>query len=364
MLVDVTHTPTQARLVINGQEVISLTYLTDDLDFTSIDEDRDSQTGIIGYAVGHNIKLYEVDCLSLYSYVVPDDVLKRRFVWGQGVREDAKLSTAYETQITYIDYPYAEYSNNIIYPDLYNWESGYLNNLISGRQSLRTPDFTLPEIYVDGRNMDLLFLENQFRQIEGGDTFFTFQPEYDWDQQSYFYFDNVNKLSEPPQAIYGVFEIDEGMIDDVDPIEEPLMVFKKENGETVSITTKGSEVYYKYYNRSRMFFDTTITQTVSGKFTVGFELNKLVNSEGSAGIHFDRFKNFFANISDIKLYVGGDGNSTFSGFIYSVGIADTSSAARNNLPSYFDEFGIPTQSLLNVVSSYTLVPRVEMESFG
>ncbi len=96
------------------------------------------------------------------------------------------------------------------------------------------------------------------------------------------------------------------LIDDVDPVEEPLMVFNKENGETVSITTKGDKVYYKYYNRSRMFFETTIEQTVSGKFTAGFELNKLVNSEGSAGIHFDRFKNFFANISDIKLYVGGD----------------------------------------------------------
>ena len=350
MLVNVTYTPTQARLVINGQEVISLTYLTDDLDFTSVEEDKENQTGIFGFSAGTGIELYEVDCIALYSYVVPDDVLKRRFVWGQGVREETSLSTAYETQITYIDYPYAEYSNNVLYPDLYNWESGYLNNLVSSRQSLRTPDFQLPEIFINGRNRDLLYLENQFRQKEDKETFFSFQPDFNWDQPSYFYFNNINKLSEPTQAVFGVFEVDAGMDEGA---LEPLMVFKKENGNVVSIMIENSVVSYRF--NDNVLFD----NPVSDVFSVGFDLNKLLHSSTAD----PTLKNFFANLSDIKLYVGGDGTTTFSGFIYSVGIADTSSAARNGISSKFDADGIASSSLQGVVTSYTLVPRMEYGEF-
>ena len=360
MLIDVTYTPTQARLIINGQEVISLSYITDDIDFSPVMEGTESETGTLGFALGNNIKLYEVDCLALYSYVVPDDVLKRRFVWGQGVREDTNLSTAYDTQVTYIDYPYSEYSNNVLYPDLYTWESGYLNNLISGRQSLKTPDFQLPEIFVNGRNRDTLYRENQARQAEREKHFFTFQPEFDWDQPSYFYFNDINKLSEPLQAVYGVFEVDEGMIDPENLVEEPLMVFRKENGETVSIVVYGKEMRFKYSNRTRMLHpDLAPPQEVDGPFSAGFELNKLLHSSGAN----EKLKRFFSNISDIKLYVGGDGVNTFSGFIYSVGIGDTSSAARNSLDTYFDENGFASSSLLGVITSYTIVPRVEYGEF-
>ncbi len=364
MLVNVTYTPTQARLLINGQEVITLSYVTDDLDFTPLSENLDEFDSVIGFAVGNNVKLFEVDCISLYSYIVPDDVLKRRFVWGQGVRENTQLSTAYETQTTYIDYPYSEYSNNVIYPDLYSWESGYANNLISTRQSLKTPAFELPEIFINGRNRDELYLENLFRQNDGQEAFFTFQPEYNWDQPSYLYFNNINKLTEPPQSIYGVFQIDDGMIDLSDPVEETLMRFEKESGEVISITARSHNIYYYYMDRRRIMetpfkiiHDAHLDTT-----TVGFEINKLLHSESNDPT-IARLKNFFANLSDIKLYVGGDGNETFSGFIYKIGIADTSSAARNNLSSKFDANGIASESLLDVYSSYTLVPRVEYGEF-
>ena len=351
MLVNVTYTPTQARLVINGQEVISLSYATDDIDFSSIDPDDDgSSTGILGFALGNNIKLYEVDCIAMYSYVVPDDVLKRRFVWGQGVREETQLSTSYETQITYADYPYAQYANNVLFPDLYNWESGYLDNLVSDRQSLRTPYYELPEIFINGRDMESLYRENRFRQKEGEQVFFTFQPEYNWDQPSYFYFDKINRLTTPPQAVYGVFAVDPGMDEGN---EETLMIFKKETGDVVEITVQTDTVRYKLNDT------TLVTQSVTGVFSVGFELNTLFNSATvDAGL-----KLFFANLSDIRMYVGGNGVGTFSGFIYSIGIDDTSSAARNGISNKFDDKGIASSSLQGVISSYTLVPRVDYGEF-
>ena len=66
---------------------------------------------------------------------------------------------------------------------------------------------------------------------------------------------------------------------------------------------------------------------------------------------------------DIRLYVGGNGVGTFSGFIYSIGIDDTSSAARNGISSKFDTDGIASSSLQGVISSYTLVPRVDYGEF-
>ena len=354
MLVNVTYTPTQARLVVNGQEVIVLDYIADDLDFSSLDPDLENKTNKLGFAVGGNIKLYEVDCISLYSYIVPDDVLKRRFVWGQGVRGENKISTAYDTQITYADYPYAEYSNNVLFPDLYNWESGYLNNLVTDLQSLKTPNYTLPQIFINGRNRASLYRENLFRQSEEKETFFSFQPEFDWDQPSYFYFNGINNLTEPTQAVYMSFEIDSGMIDPDNPVEEPLMSFKKLNGDLLNILTYEDKVIYDIDGER-------ITQVVGYDVpsSVGFDINAVLYSSTSS----NKLKRFFSNISDIELFVGGSGGETFSGFIYNVGLADTSSFSRNSLQNYFDSRGIVNADMKNVISSYTLVPRVGYGEF-
>ena len=353
MLVNVTYSPTQARLVVNGQEVIVLNYIADDVDFTSLDPDLDNQTGFLGFALGGNIKLYEVDCISLYSYIVPDDVLKRRFVWGQGVRGDNKISTAYDTQITYADYPYSEYSNNVLYPDLYNWSGGYMNNLTNNLQSLTTPSFDLPEIFINGRNRDALYSENLQRQLDNKETFFTFQPEFDWDQPSYFYFNSVNALSEPVQAIYVSFEIDSGMIDPSNLVNEPLMVFRKSNGDSFIISTYGDNVRYTIVTNG---VETMVTNPNIGydiPASVGVDINEVLHSLDTS----TELKRFFSSVSDLELFVGGDGANTFSGLIYNVGFADTSSFSRNDLSPYFNDKGFVDGDMKNVISSYTLVPR-------
>ena len=128
--------------------------------------------------------------------------------------------------------------------------------------------------------------------------------------------------------------------------EETLMIFKKETGDVVEITVQTDTVRYKLNDT------TLITQSVAGVFSVGFELNKLFNSATvDPGL-----KLFFANLSDIRLYVGGNGVGTFSAVIYSFGIDDSSSAARNGISSKFDDKGIDSSTMQGVISSYTLVP--------
>ena len=357
MIVAVTYTPTQARLVINGQEVIVLDYAPDDLEFTSMLQEEDKipdGENKLGFIAHNNINLYEVDCFSLYSYVVPDDVLKRRFVWGQGVKDVSSFSGAYETQTTYIDYPFAEYTRNVMYPDLLRWDSGYLDNLMTDKEILQTPEYQLPEIFVDGRSQNSLMLENHFRQIEDEEPFFSFKPEYDWDQVSFFKFKDINKLTTPVQTIYGVFKRDPLMDDGT---KQPLMVFEKEFGnKRVEISITGTTVSYSYEGAEF----STLT-TVDGEeetiFTVGFDINKLLSSNNPDLIPV---KNFFSNLSDISLFVGGDGVSTFDGFIYTVGIADTSCVSRNSLQSNFNSDGIAMRTgLEDTIVSYTLKPFVK-----
>ena len=403
MLVAVTYTPEQARLVINGQEVISLDYTAEDLNFDSLTEELIGETDLLGFATNPDIKLYEVDCFALYPYVVPDDVLKRRFVWGQGVREEAAFSNIYETARGFIDYPYAQYSNNVLYPDLYNWESGYLNNFIVDRQSLKTPDFDLPTIFAKGRNLDNLYLENLYRNLNNTladttlfepydqttkpydqddllysgidvntagdevdkiekDTFFTFQPEYDWDQPSYFYFNNINKLSEPIQVVYGVFE--NASVAGVGK-EAPLMVFEKsqQGGDKVFITTDGGYLYYKVgENMTNAEELISIAVEKDTKFNAGFDINKLLYSSAP-----ERLKRFFYNLADIRLYVGGNGTETYSGNIYKISIADTASASRNNIFNAFEnDYGqavVKSQTLFDAISSYTLMPFMQYGEF-
>ena len=107
------------------------------------------------------------------------------------------------------------------------------------------------------------------------------------------------------------FEIDSGMIDPANPIEEPLMSFRKLNGDFLNILTYEDKVIYDV-NGER----TTEVVGYDVPHSVGFDINAVLYSSTSS----NKLKRFFSNISDIELFVGGDGTQTFSGFIYNVGI--------------------------------------------
>ncbi len=83
MLVNVTYNSKQARLLINGVEVVSLDLDPDNFDFDTLDETLVGEEGNLGFMGYPNIDTYEIDAVSIFPYIVPDAVCKRRFVWGQ-----------------------------------------------------------------------------------------------------------------------------------------------------------------------------------------------------------------------------------------------------------------------------------------
>ena len=375
MLLNVIYTPTQSRLLINGQEVIKVEYNPTSFEFATegeyetteyfnynsaleynsltpfnakidgIVDDESQLRGNLAFMSYDDIHLFEVDAISLFSYSVPDDVAKRRFVWGQGVPENNIFSSAYETQVAYLDFPFAEYANNVIYPDLWNWDSGYLDGFISNRSTLKTPDYSLPEIVMDGRSLDALYLENLYRNNdEGAETFFSFKPEYDWDQQSYFFFDTINKLTEPVQAVYGVFKHYDYS---AGKGKQPLLKFtKKFSKDIVAISVENEEVVYEIndseFDRVNISFNT--------KFVAGLDFNKILKGDNAL------LKNFFSNTSDIQMFAMGDGETTFEGSMTKISICDTSNMARKETENHFKENGVAKQAAVKNYGTYNLMP--------
>jgi hypothetical protein len=353
MLINVTYTPTNCRLLINGEEVISLIYNAKDLLF--VDDDGNDIDDLV-FIADDTFGLFEIDCFSLFPYVLPNDVLRRHFVWGQGVGDIKQFSSSYETKFGFIDYSFANYANNIIYPDLTPWDSGYKSGFETTTKSLVSPNYQLPEINVQGRNIDDLYVENLYRNDTDNALdrpFFTFRPEYDWDQPSYFRWNKLQNTDTPIQIFYGVFE-QWSALDNTE--EKPLVVFSKiSDGQQVRISVDGTNVYYKL--NDEVFHSFAIEE--DKPFSVGFDLNKVFNGSNYA------LRNFFLNLGDIECFVGGDGNKTFPNKIYAIGFADTDNAVRNALPSYFDENGIvmPDQLFETTYATYTLIPKIQYGEF-
>lgn len=139
MLVHIIVRENSAAVLINGEQVISITYDTSALTLPAIDEDW------MGFYCHNDMPVFEVDCISVFPYIVPETVAKRRFVWGQGVESPETINSAYSGTVAYIDYPFAEYTANFTYPDRGNWEAGYFENLNATTRSISVPDYPLPQ---------------------------------------------------------------------------------------------------------------------------------------------------------------------------------------------------------------------------
>ena len=78
MIVHIVYTPYQISLMINGEivaskkieDVDSLTFATNDCYW-------------LGFWGSDSFDIFEIDCMSLFGYVVPELVARKRFIWGQ-----------------------------------------------------------------------------------------------------------------------------------------------------------------------------------------------------------------------------------------------------------------------------------------
>lgn len=353
MLVHILYLDNSSKLYINGEEVLSLSYKTADLEFNSIKE-------WLGFWSYEDVSPIEVDCVGIYPYKVSNIVAKRRLVFGQGVQAPDNINTAYSGQSLLIDYAFADYSNNYSYPDIGNWNQGINDNLNSENNMLSTPDYSLPEFLINYQGVNSSLYYNNWLSInsqlpsELGDEYFKVRPNSDYCAQ--LYFNNLNFLAQEVKSIYGVFK-KTGSPRYINGVEQPMTLFKvidpNQNYFHIYLYQDAKKITYvvKFGDNPPIEIEHENIEIITGeKFYAGFHIENLIKWYGG------EVAAILGNISQCKLYIGNDENfaSWFDGNIYKVGLSN----ARNHslIAPAFGADGLPADynTIEDYINSITL----------
>lgn len=348
MLIHIRVAQNNASLLINGDEVISLNYLTSELvfpDLYSTISESILDNDWLGVWAYEDVSQVQVDCIAIYPYKVSSVMAKRRFVYGQGVEFPENVNSAYGGTSIAIDYSFADYTNNYNYPNLGRWSQGSLDNLVIENNVLTTPTYSLPSIVFDTKTESDFYTDNSGSSQNESSLFFSLKPKNTWNSvNGYLLFDDFNLLKEDVKCFYGVFKAK------TEAVNETLIHIDSENtGNYFNVSLNGSDIIYKIkYNGVEQVFYTGVGYSIGNNFSVGIDLDAAILYFGGS------VASFFNNRSGLKFYVGGSKelDHTFSGNIYSVGFSTDKNYQQ--IKDLFNEKGMPV-SYEDVFSLYGTV---------
>ena len=359
MLIDIRIMKNSASLLINGEEVLSLSFDTESILLPSIvDSANEKSQDWLGFYAYSDVPEIEIDCVAIYPYQVPVTVAKRRWVYGQGVESPEGINSAYGGISAFIDYSFADYTANYSYPSFAKWRQGNFDNLVASNTTLQTPQYSLPEIFLGSKTLDNFYNDNSAIQV-GNNKFITFRPNDTWSAiNGYFNFPNLNIINDEVHAIYAVVQINED-----DLTEQTIIEIKNTiNGNKFSIRKDGPNIdYYLTFNGVQEEVLMGQEFPVGLKFAVGIDIHEIVNNFGG------NLASFFGNRNGLTIYVAGDdsGQRTFTGYLYSFGAATTFN--RSEISNHFNSNGIvdmnDADELLIHTASYTLLPTEAYDNF-
>ena len=361
MLIHIRVIRNSASLLINGEEVLSLSLDTASLSLPEeLDNNGDNQDWL-GFYGSPSVYPFEIDCVAIYSYQIPVTVAKRRWVYGQGVSSAQEINSFYGGATAFIDYQFANYTANYNYPDFAKWDQGTFDNLITTQKSLKTPEYSLPEIFIGTKTLKELYDDNKdIQENDSGpfnsDIFLSLRPNNTWNTiNPYINFDRFNMLPSQIKSFYGVFSSH-----DLNSEEILFKIYNENNNNYFIISKNQNEIQYSltYNGQTEILFTSEII-TANSLFVVGLDIIKLLNSFGGD------ISAFFGNQNSLKLYVCGDdsGEYTFTGKLYSIGFDTAFNSSK--ITDTFNEEGFSYlengQDLINHTASYTLLPT---EKYG
>lgn len=330
-----------ASFLINGEEVISIPYSQDSANLPSKLNTDNKDQDWIGFYAYDDVSPIDVDCVGIYPYLVPSQVAKRRYVFGQGVEVPENINTAYSGTSVAIDYSFADYTANYSYPKIGSWNQGFNDNMSTSNRSLSVISHPLPKVFLSSKTELELFEDNRVANlVEDASNFFydnreyfSFKPNTLWNNVSgYLFFENFDVLKTPVSAFYGCFQLKGSVIG-------PQILFKIEKENTSN--------YFKIQVENNVL---KYIISINGQSEILYSSEILNNNEFfEAGINIPRFvevfgnpvSDFFGSYSDLRMYVGGDktNTATFDGKIYNVGFATKYNFQK--IKNLFNEVGVP-----------------------
>lgn len=353
MLIDIRYSITSASLLVNGEQVISLSLPEGSFDFPDQVVNGKNQEWL-GFYAYQDVTPVELDTVAIYSYEVPSVVAKRRWVYGQGVKYPENIEKAYAGTSVVVDYGFAEYSKNQNYPLMTSFSNAIVSNLSTTERAITAPQYSLPEV-VFQTDKSINSWYSDLSSVQNEDTkFLTFKTGQSIDN-GYILFNNINMLLDDVSTIYGVFKIKDSLPNS----EQVLMLFEDQitlNTFTISVNSNNIEYKLKYGNTESLVYEAWGTDSSDGsivgdQFTVGFNIKKMTQYFGG------NLLTFFGNKSQISLFVGGTKNftKTFSGNIYTVGFCNDRNFAK--IESLFGDRGLPLdyENVFDLYSSASIV---------
>lgn len=367
MLIHIRLSTNNASVLVNGEEVIKLNFLTESINMPSKLDGYGKDQDWLGFYAYEDINPIDVDCIAIYSYQVPPVLAKKRFAYGQAVEFPESLNIAYSGESVFIDYPFAKYANNYSYPDLGNWNQGIVDNLAIENNILSSPSYDLPEVVIDNGSLTGLYEDCANIQPENN-KFFSFRPNETWDgTEGYILFNNLNIINQDIKAIIGSFKIDVSM--PMNSTQELLRLESKSNPNNyLSVTLEDSLISYNvfYNNVNSLIKEQQVDLNNFFFATINFDLLSSFNGGDAASL--------LSNKNDLKLYVGGNKQleNTFQGNIYNVGLCGSRNLSK--IADKFDEEGFLTNyqssledltnTIFHHISTYTLIANTVLEVYG
>jgi hypothetical protein len=363
MLIHIRLIKDSASLLINGEEVLSLSLDTANLTLAEEFDNNGDNQDWLGFYASNNVYPFEIDCVAIYSYQVPITVAKRRLVYGQGVASAEGINSSYRGTTAFIDYSFADYTANYNYPDFANWSQGSFDNLSTTQTTLRTPEYNLPEIFLGDKTLQELYDDNKdVQDNESGpivaDKFLSFRPNNTWNSiESYINFSKFNLLSSDVESFYGVFSSHNLSSDEI-----LFKIYSPLNNNYFTILKDGNLIKYSLtYDGTTQLLFTSSGITANSLFAVGVNIKTLSEKFGN------NVSSFFGNQSSLQMYVAGDqtGDYTFTGRLYSIGLSTALNSTKiiNDIDTNgFVELDKGEQ-LIDHTASYTILPTESYEKY-
>jgi hypothetical protein len=170
MLVHILLKNDSVLLFINGEQVLNILFNVDTFDFSK-------ENDWVAFYSYEDILNFEISCISFYSYLISLEVAKKRFVYGQGTESPQNLADSFNGNNVFINFSNANFTTNRTYPDTNRWQSGYSDNLSSNRFSISSPQYSLPQIFIENRELSDLYQDNKIACEAEDDLFFSFRPK-------------------------------------------------------------------------------------------------------------------------------------------------------------------------------------------
>jgi hypothetical protein len=370
MLIDICYTENYISVMINGDVVIEQILDSREVEFPYVQGLNDDW---VGFYSTEDILKFEIDCLAIYPYIVQDQLAKKKFIYGQGVGQADQITRKFGSVSFPVDFSFSKYSQNIIYPDMTRWSSGFNSNIDADSNFLTLPTYSLPEIkyssedpsifnvsraritwravkertwsqwtsifwreLVSTRELDALYDNYFFQKNLENNFYIKLKPTSAYiNAFASIVFNSVSVLSNPVKSFFGLFSLNSSEVFEIQNGTEATIMYFKNNstGEIFKIIYNSSTQQIQY------IYNSTIIKNVSffpGELDTYFIVG--LNIENFKYAYFTIIKQFFSVPENIEFRVGGNAKDQFTGKIYRVTF-NNDFFTKKDMLNYFNEDG-------------------------